>query len=708
MAIYYLSLTGSATPPYDTWEKAANNLNQIFSLGLTGENTIYVAGGIYTGSNNYLHLYTTGHSNLSIIGIGMPVFSPGTANVCKIEGSVHDIIIQNLKMSGSTSSPLFVRLGNNIIFENCIFHHTAGAYVLWLRNSSDAVFNRCYAETESYDTNSIVQLMEDASATFNYCCLHSPNGSPNYVFNHLSSHDAEVNNCILSRAKVYAAYHHGTGNLDINNSIIFGAGWKPSLYPPVHRESGAGEASVNNCIVLPTLHNPDTITETGISYNNNIYDDPKLTAFGNKGYIILRIDDSLHAPYAEELSSVMSDFNYRGTIFADVARADTNIETLRNLVQGGIIEVGVHSYSHSPLAYDHALHFEYTGSDANPTVELDSSGVIHLRTDGSDNVDIDTTQSNADTLGEIISNFSGTNNWTITKSDTDGQNGDNISDSCRSMSLAEMSATAAPCDIDFLKITNCENGCSGYYGSEIYNARIELTNLINAEGNIIDPQTGDIYEARTFVPPYGSCDDNVKEALRTSGYIGGKAVPESEGEELPINVYAIPGMNITELVVTGDEEETKKRAKLLAINIAVNGMMISITSHSEDEATTEEYRWILEGFKEAQKYYKINVTSMQLAIEDIKRHGTYDSSTGDVDIHWPMPPFRLRHDSPCIDAGVKLSIHDENWQDLAGNRTRYGSAPDIGCYEKKTWPLGAWGMLPWIGTRYKVQWAPYE
>jgi len=70
--------------------------------------------------------------------------------------------------------------------------------------------------------------------------------------------------------------------------------------------------------------------------------------------------------------------------------------------------------------------------------------------------------------------------------------------------------------------------------------------------------------------------------------------------------------------------------------------------------------------------------------------------------------YHLSHDSPCIDAGTKLSIHDSDWQDLAGNTVRYGTAPDIGCYEYKTWPMGAWGMLPWIGGRHKVQWTPYE
>jgi len=68
--------------------------------------------------------------------------------------------------------------------------------------------------------------------------------------------------------------------------------------------------------------------------------------------------------------------------------------------------------------------------------------------------------------------------------------------------------------------------------------------------------------------------------------------------------------------------------------------------------------------------------------------------------------YHLSAGSPCIDVGTKLSIHDGNWQDLAGNKIRYGAAPDIGCYEYKSWPLGAWGMLPWIGGKYRVQWTP--
>jgi len=87
-------------------------------------------------------------------------------------------------------------------------------------------------------------------------------------------------------------------------------------------------------------------------------------------------------------------------------------------------------------------------------------------------------------------------------------------------------------------------------------------------------------------------------------------------------------------------------------------------------------------------------------------NGNYDQNSIEQD---PLltPTYHLSRNSPCIDAGTKLSIHDASWQDLDGNRVRYGTAPDIGCYEHHSWALGRWGCMPWAGADYKVQWAPY-
>ena len=77
--------------------------------------------------------------------------------------------------------------------------------------------------------------------------------------------------------------------------------------------------------------------------------------------------------------------------------------------------------------------------------------------------------------------------------------------------------------------------------------------------------------------------------------------------------------------------------------------------------------------------------------------------------------YHLSRNSPCIDAGTKLSIHDSDWQDLVGNRQRYGTNPDIGCYERNTDFRAKWGgqhrwtSAPWgIGKWKKNRWTPYE
>ena len=715
-AVYYLSPSGSATPPYDTWKKAANNLSQILSLDLTGENTIYVAEGTYSGSDNYIALAAAKFANLSIIGRGKAnqvIFSSGTNTSCYIDNtSISNVSFENITIENNASYAVWVENGDNIKFVDCNIVGKGGHsnYLIRVRNSSSVILDHCICWTDSYNSASMLAVLGSATLQINYSCCYSPNGSFTQYLYHNSTGNVSIANCIFAKSVKQAISHIGTGDLTISNSIVLGSYWQYHNVPTVYRESSAGNTLIRNSVVLPSTYFPNNFYSSGVTTENVIEDDPHLKPFSTRAFIIPRVDDNTNLTYAQNLANLLKEYGYKGSFFIYTHDNPENIaDELRALIQDGVMEIGAHTYSHTDLIYNHALHFEYSGSDANPTVELDSSRVIHLRTDGSDNVDIDTTQPDADTLGEIISNYSGTNNWTISKSSTDGQNPSNITDICKSECLAEMSATSAPCDIDFWKVTNCENGCPGFYGSEIYEPKVEITNLINAEGNVIDPQTGQTYEARTFVPPFGAGDEDVVEALRTSGYIGAGGITSFIEEALPYNVFKIAVIMAGNLIVDGDEEQTTKNAELFAINAAVNGLAVTVLAHNESEATLEEWRWILNGFKRAQEAgYNIQVTSLQLAIEALKRLGTYDPSTGDVDIHRSMPSFKLRHDSPCIDAGIKLPIHDENWRDLAGNRIRYGTAPDIGCYEYRTWPRGAWGMLPWIGGRHKVQWTPYE
>jgi len=97
----------------------------------------------------------------------------------------------------------------------------------------------------------------------------------------------------------------------------------------------------------------------------------------------------------------------------------------------------------------------------------------------------------------------------------------------------------------------------------------------------------------------------------------------------------------------------------------------------------------------------------------VRGSGAYNG-TGDLFATDPLltPTYHLSHNSPCIDAGVKLSIHDVNWRDLAGNTVRYGTAPDIGCYEANTdrtgWGVGRWGVSSWFIHKWILnRWTPY-
>ena len=686
MTDYYLSPSGSATSPYDTWEKAANNLNQILSLSLTGENTIYVAEGTYSGSDNYTGLTDVKYSDLSVIGRGSAekiVFDPGTPTSCYVDNtSITNVLFENITIKNDSLRVIWVNNGNNITFTNCNIvateNHTG--HIIRTSNASTVVTDRCRIWTDSYQTAIGINIQNDSLLNVYSCQIYSPNGSPTTLLYHATTANVNIYNSILAKSKNIDVSHAGAGNLIVINSIIVGAYWGYGNYPTIHRGSSAGITSIKNCVVLPSTYYPTNFFASGTTTENVIQSDPHLKLTGARGFIIPRVDDNTNLSYAQSLASLLSEYGYKGSFFLNVHEDVLDVlSDLRNLIQNGIIEVAPHTRSHTKLTYNHALYFEYNGTDTNPTVSLDSSRIIHLATDGDDSIDIDTTQDNADTLGEIISNFSGTKNWTISKSTTDGQSASSIGDLCKAESLAEMAATAAPCDIDFLKETDCTDGnCSGFYKSEIYDSRIELTNMINNEGDITDPQTGQTYKARTFVPPYGAGDANVVEALRTSGYLGAAGLGDFTSETLPYNVFKIGVIPIGNLITEGDEEQTTKNAELFAINVAICGLPVTVLSHDDSQATMEEWRWILNGFKQAREHYDIEITSLQLVIEELKSLGTYDSSTGDIDICWPMPSFQLQSTSPCINMGCPIRSISS---DIDGNIRPSGGQIDIGAYE---------------------------
>jgi hypothetical protein len=53
---------------------------------------------------------------------------------------------------------------------------------------------------------------------------------------------------------------------------------------------------------------------------------------------------------------------------------------------------------------------------------------------------------------------------------------------------------------------------------------------------------------------------------------------------------------------------------------------------------------------------------------------------------WSEGNYRLRWDSPCVDAGDPLDAADANGMDFAGGMRRYGPAVDMGAYELKNEP----------------------
>lgn len=653
-ATYYVDLAGSNTSPYDTPAKAATYVNTVLNYIATIANdkdTVYIAAGTYDDDQDRIEIDHANHANTTIIGAGrtQTVIQPNSVHAIPVTSAVAGVTISDLTIKPATGyNGFYGNAAATVTISNVDFigvpthsHHLAWS------NQTTVMFNWCrfWHSRDRLDPARFPLMLDGkSSGTVNYCLfLNYPGQNSHMVYiKDTATGTHTFRNCTFAGSRHRAVQVSG-GTVNMYKCYAAGSMDTSSVY--VLDRTG-GTYNVYNTAVIGQPRTAWTYTINASSKRACNEDSPisdgSLPA--TAGWLTLHVDDTLNYNYAKSLADTLAPYGWGITWFVNVSNMTPEaLDVVRQIAHMPYSEVGLHGYSHTNLSYKHALTFTYGGADANPTVTftavVDSGdGVIHLETDGNDDLDIDTTSASYDTLGEIVA-LSGTSNWAIAKSTTVGQTANQISLSIKAIALATKAQTAAPCDIDFDR-TGYNRG---FFKAEITDAIEELADLVNANGTVTAGQTGEAYVPLTMAAPYNAWDRDARQAAIDAGLKAARGIKTSLMQAYNGNDYVMWSGNVDLFLVPswtnfdddGNEANCRKEARALAMG-AAQGALISILTHNSTQISLDELDWFVDEWAKMPSGFKVmslydvyqNVASTHMDNGD----GTYSKAFTDDEV----------------------------------------------------------------------------
>lgn len=668
-------IMGSNTSSYNTWAKAANipqtirvyvnshrNTNDIvnvapgsFNTGITidadyGSDIVTYQGA---GRTNTLFNFTTGVS-LFLDGTG----SSGavTINDMGIGGNAGNIAFSNSARTAAFNMNRVDFIGepghtsylirssqqtNKSILNACRLlwrSNTTPIYTYSATNNID--FDECISQNAGSESvnQSAGQWEFDSGGTINL--------NNTYVF------DSRTNGINANNASL---------TLNLNNGAVQGG---IAVNTAFAVNKSAGTVNNNNCLILQNPFATSTKLTSGCTDNaitQSLYNsNPLFKGAAKGGIIMVTVDDAANFDYAGRIAPILAKYGFKATFVTPITGipAASDLQALvaggtlstSTVVPPGVIEVGSHSYSHTPLAYQYALNFTQTGG-TSPTVTFDGTTITCTASGGDYTVTCTTT---GKSFGYIINQINGVKGWTCALSSTSSQNPLLMSNSTLASSLATLVTTAAPCDIQFA------NGVGGqFFVDEEATPRTTMTNYINPSGTLIDPQTGLPYVCNSFGAPYdGNCANGVAELL-TAGYTSGRSNLSTLYPYLAAlgsyhDMYQT--MVYTNSLKGANDAATAANARAFGFAVAQSGLVLSFLSHYDAQYLPHDLDVI---FAEWAKIPGLQVTSLQLGAAYIRSLWT-DTGSGIFTRVWDMTPipnnYKLQAGSPCIKAGTNVSL----------------------------------------------------
>jgi len=621
-ANYYVALTGSNTSPYNTPAKAATAIDTVMAYlrtnGSGAGEVISIDAGTFSTANDYLKINSAKLNNLTVVGAGKDktIISNATSSNClwialgtnvkfrkftisapsgamgyrnevgSNEATLEDInIIQN-----ANNAPNIRTFGGVSTFKNCGFYKNNYDYPVWATGASELNFKNCLFSSNGGNITAGSQILLQTTG------------------------DVTIDHCNIFDSYTHTISCQSTGNTVIKNSIIQGPLLSLNTYT-IHITNP--NVTLKNNFYIPSMTDKDhenifgSYTDGGgnlVCTANSLF-----TEYPKKGYIMPRIDDSGALAYAQQMETVFRNNGITATWYIIGATWDVaNNAALRQLVANGIIEIGSHSYSHSDLSLTGKI-FDITKGAETITIDR-TADTITLSGGGSvsgfKTKSLATIKTELEALGATVT---GTSIYGTTAA---------VGKVC-SNALGEVIANGSAVNQIDLLIDN--TAATGYFKSEIADQKAWLTNLINADGDVIDGQTGAKYECRTFGFPFLESSADSRLAVLNAGYVAGRGQYAAIPFVTNIDMYQLHDMGWTDIIGV-DEATTRRNARIYAFGVAQSGAIIGLLSHSTIETPIESMGWIIDEFKKFGS--ALNVLSTQKFRDEITGGDWTDDGDG--------------------------------------------------------------------------------
>jgi len=498
LADYYVRTDGSNTSPYDTPAKGANAIDTVMTyIHNNGDGSgavVSIGEGTFSGANIYFQ--SANQDNVKVVGVSSTTTIIEVNNRVIYHTLADDIFVKRLTARTlSTTQEIYYaanegktitlkgvifetpvsyndyeiqNLGNNLNMYNCIFKgRGANRAQVYMRGGSNGYFYKCKSVANVGSPYNSIGWAMASTGTIN--------------IDHCNLLDFRTSGLIVS-----------AGTVNVKNSII-AAGYKYASNQYSITRS-AGTLTVSNCLVFGNIYYPETpingeFTDGGgnVFINTN----PKFKNYARKGYILPRVDDNGNSAYAANLGSLLAAKGFSGSfyIYGHNLTAPILVD-LKTAISTGGMEIGCHSYSHSDISLTGKI-FDVTKAAETITIDRTADSIT-LSGGGT------VSGFKAKTLAVIKTELEGLG-ATVTAAAIYGAAGDGY---ITSNALGEVIAGGIAVNQIDLLIDN--TAATGYYKSELADAKDLITAFINSDGDVTDPYTGVTYECRTYEAPYGN------------------------------------------------------------------------------------------------------------------------------------------------------------------------------------------------------------
>lgn len=570
--------------------------------------------------------------------------------------------ISNINFINAPSTKFGVYLtGSNAILQDCTFNDCYGGVQIYQTAST---VSRCSFSTCSNNAIKINGSDDTKSPVINYCIIKdSGENDREMIIYHGDT--ITFNNCLFvgnDRGVLYS----GTGTQDIVlNNCIFSANLTLTALYHIVNNAGSGTCTIKNCVLLP--HPARAISDDKGFYNitdggNNVFTVPGFIQHRRPAYIAICIDDQGNFAHWCSLADACAAHGFRCTWALNDTDTFSNWSTLQTYIDAGH-EVTSHTRHHVDLSSMNAFNVQYTGAAASctMTINIASNSITITTTGGVDDLSIDISNTNYDTIGEIHAYINNQANYTSSTASTDGD-----SDTGLGSSLADITDQ----DIKTAEYT-CLFDTTRYFTEEITNSKSDIESNLSG------------YTCNSFVFPYNSHNETAEDWVKDAEYLGSRSSSSGTYSLESMEIYNIYGNGVPQLIGTTDDTDgaltimdIKARTAALAERLCYDGAAIVLVGHDNENYSLTNWEIILEALEES----NIEVLTLSEMINKIRSEGsTVDNET------WTRSftdgsNYHLRSLSSCINTGTDVSLV----QDFEKQRVPRNSIPEIGAYEY--WP----------------------